>query len=96
MGTRARTGKVRLKRGDVVEVVAGAHRTQGDRKVTGKVMRVNRESDRAIVEGVNLVKKHMKKSQDYPQGGILEKEAPIHISNLKVVTRAAKGKEADA
>ena len=59
-------------------------------------MRVYRDRNRAIVEGVNLVKKHIKKSQDYPQGGIVEKEAPIHISNLKLETRSARGKETEA
>ena len=94
MGTKARS-KVRLKRGDIVEVISGANKSQGQKKVTGKVMRVFRDNNRAIVEGVNLVKKHMRKSNDYPQGGIVEKEAPIHISNLKVVTRAARGKQTE-
>ncbi len=92
-GTKKR-GKVHLKRGDVVEVIAGDD-SAGNK--SGKVMRVFRDKNRAIVEGVNLVKKHMKKSQDYPQGGIVEKEAPIHISNLRVVTRVAGGRgEAEA
>lgn len=88
--TRRRTPKCRLHVGDMVRVIAGAH---ADRHRTAKVMRVDRTKNRAIVEGVNLVKKHIRKSQDYPQGGIIDKEAPIHISNLQVVERAgARGK----
>ena len=83
MGNRARTGKVRLKRGDIVKAIAGE---DADGKKTGKVMRVDTVRNRAVVEGFNLVKRHMRKSQDLPQGGIVEKEAPIHISNLKVVS----------
>ena len=85
MGDRARSGKVRLKRGDVVKAIAGA---DADGKKTGKGMSVDRVRNRAVVEGFNLVKKHMRKSQDLPQGGIVEKEAPLHISNLKVVSAA--------
>lgn len=83
MGNRARTGRVRLKQGDVVKAISGA---DADGKKTGKVMQVDRPSNRAVVEGFNLIKRHMRKSQDLPQGGIIEKEAPIHISNLKVVS----------
>jgi large subunit ribosomal protein L24 len=89
MAGKTTRGKVHLKRGDVVEIIAGDDSAGGK---TGKVMVVFREKNRAIVEGVNLVKKHMKKSQDYPQGGIVEKEAPIHISNLRVVTRGSGGR----
>ena len=85
MSNRARTGKVRLKRGDIVRAVSGA---DADGKKTGKVLVVDRARNRAVVEGFNLVKKHMRKSQDHPQGGIVEKEASIHISNLKVVSAA--------
>lgn len=81
--------KFRLKRGDVVQVIAGDE-AAGNK--SGKVMRVLREKNRVVVEGVNLVKKHVKKSQDYPQGGIVEKEAPIHVSNLRLVTRGAGGR----
>ncbi len=51
----------------------------------GKVLEVIREKDRAIVEGVNMVKKHTKPNAANPQGGIVEKEAPIHISNVMLV-----------
>ena len=58
----------------------------GDHKGSeGKVMSVDREKNKAIVEGVNVVKKHEKPSAQNPQGGIVEKEAPIHISNLSLM-----------
>jgi len=70
-------GKLKIKTGDTVLVTAGDHKGS-----EGKVMRIIREKNKAIVEGVNLVKKHEKPSAASPQGGISEKEAPIHISNL--------------
>lgn len=71
--------KCHIKKGDTVEVIAG----EGKGK-TGKVMQLDPKSGRALVEGLNLVKKHMKPTQDNPQGGIVDMEAPIAISNLKV------------
>ena len=62
-----------------MKVIAGE-----DKGKTGKVLDVNPQTGRAYVEGVNFVKKHMRKTQDNPQGGIAEREAPIAISNLKV------------
>jgi len=72
--------KVKIKTGDTVKVIAGNHK--GDQ---GKVLRIDREKNRAIVEGVNLVSKHTKPSAQNPQGGIIKKEAPIHISNLSLL-----------
>jgi len=66
----------RIKKGDMVEAITGE-----DKGKTGKVLQVLGE--RALVEGLNFVKKHMRKTQDNPQGGVFEKEAPIHLSNLK-------------
>ncbi len=71
--------KCHIKKGDTVTVIAG-----DDKGKNGKVLDVNLRTGRAFVEGVNFVKKHMQKTQDNPQGGIIEKEAPIAISNLKV------------
>lgn len=71
--------KAKIKKGDNVLVIAG-----DDKGKTGKVLQVIPESGRVLVEGVNLVKKHMQKSEDNPQGGIVEREAPLAISNLKV------------
>lgn len=74
-------GKVKIKTGDKVRVIAGAHKG-----AEGEVMQVFREENKAIVGGVNLVKKHAKPSAQNPQGGIQEKEAPLHISNLSHLT----------
>lgn len=73
--------KVHFKRGDVVKVLTG-----DDAGKTGKVLQVFPTQARAIIEGINYVKKHLRKSQDNPKGGIVEKEASMHVSNLKVVT----------
>jgi large subunit ribosomal protein L24 len=69
--------KLHIKKGDSVVVISG-----NDKGVKGNVLEVIRDKSRAIVEGVNMVKKHTKPNADNPQGGIVEKEAPIHISNL--------------
>lgn len=74
-------GKLKIKTGDRVRVIAGAHKG-----AEGEVRQVLREDNKAIVEGVNLVKKHAKPSAQNPQGGIQEKEAPIQISNLSLLT----------
>ncbi len=68
----------KIKKGDTVKVIAG-----DDNGKAGKVLQVIPETGRALVEGLNFVKKHMRKTQDNPQGGVFEKEAPIHLSNLK-------------
>lgn len=68
----------RIKKGDLVTAVCG-----DDKGKTGKVLQVLPDTGRAVVEGLNFVKKHMRKTQDNPQGGVFEKEASIHISNLK-------------
>ena len=70
-----------VKRGDIVVAISGED--AADNK-TGKILQVFPETQRAIVEGFNYVKKHLRKSQDNPKGGIVEKEAPMHISNLKL------------
>jgi large subunit ribosomal protein L24 len=74
-------GKIKIKTGDKVRVIAGAHKG-----AEGEVKQVLREDNKAIVDGVNLVKKHAKPSAQNPQGGIQEKEAPIQISNLSLLT----------
>jgi large subunit ribosomal protein L24 len=71
------TKKLHIKKGDTVIVIAGDYKGQ-----EGRVLSVNREKLTAIVEGVNLVSKHTKPTAKYPHGGIIKKEAPIHISNL--------------
>ena len=72
--------KLKIKTGDTVRIVAGDHKGS-----EGKVMRVDIEKNKAIVEGANLVSKHEKPSAKNPQGGITKKEAPIHISNLALI-----------
>ncbi len=67
-----------IKKGDLVKAVCG-----DDKGKTGKVLQVLPGTGRVLVEGLNFVKKHMRKTQDKPQGGVFEKEASIHISNLK-------------
>src|SRR5690349_22784779 len=69
-----------IKRGDTVVVIAGS-----DKGKTGKVLRVLTDKDRVVVEGVNRVWKHVKPSQRHPQGGRIQKDAPIHMSNVQVL-----------
>ncbi len=77
--------KHHVKKGDQVEVIAGNFRGS-----SGKVLEVMSKKNRVLVEGVRLIKKHMRKSQDNPQGSIAEREGPIHISNVKVVEKSEK------
>ena len=76
-----------VKKGDVVRIVAGE-----DKGKQGKVLQVLPGGDKVLVEGVNYVKRHMRKSQDNPQGGIVEKEAMMHVSNVAKV-KSSEGKE---
>jgi large subunit ribosomal protein L24 len=72
--------KFKIKSGDTVKVIAGDHKGS-----EGKVLQIIKEKDRVLVEGVNLVSKHTKPSAQNPQGGIVKKEASLHISNLMLV-----------
>ena len=72
--------KLHIKKGDTVLVIAGDSKGQ-----QGKVLEVQVEKERAIVEGVNMVSKHTKPDAKHPQGGIVKQEAPIHISNLQLI-----------
>ncbi len=74
--------KLKIKSGDTVRVIAGDHKGQ-----EGKVQKVLRDKNKAIVEGINMISKHEKPSAQNPQGGIKEKEAPIHISNLALIDK---------
>ena len=76
--------KIHIKKGDTVIVITGESKGQ-----KGRVLEVKREKDRALVEGVNMVSKHTKPNAKAPQGGILKKEAPVHISNLMLVDPAS-------
>ena len=77
--------KLKIKSGDTVRVIAGDHKGS-----EGKVLRVDREKNKAIVEGVNMVSKHTKPSAKSPQGGIVKKEAPIQISNISLIDPKTK------
>src|SRR5262245_22799284 len=72
-----------IRTGDTVEVIAG-----NDSGRKSRVIKVDRTTGKAIVEGVNGVKKHIRRSQKYPQGGVLKKDMPIQLSNLKYVCPA--------
>ncbi len=72
--------KFKIKTGDTVKVIAGDHRGS-----EGKVLQIIKDKDRVLVEGVNLVSKHTKPSAQSPQGGIVKKEASLHISNVMLV-----------
>lgn len=73
--------KLKLKKGDKVVVISGEHKGQ-----QGVILSVDREKNRATVEGVNMISRHTKPSAQFPDGGIIKKEAPIHISNLMLLT----------
>ena len=77
--------KLKIKSGDIVRVIAGDHKGS-----EGKIVRVLREKNKAIVEGVSMVSKHTKPSAKNPQGGIVKKEAPIHVSNLSLIDPKSK------
>jgi large subunit ribosomal protein L24 len=83
--------KLHVRKGDNVEVISGNFRGS-----SGKVLEVIARKQRVLIEGVRMIKKHLRKSQDNPQGKIAEREGPIHISNVRVLERgervAAKGK----
>ncbi|MGH7935942.1 MAG: 50S ribosomal protein L24 [Chthoniobacterales bacterium] len=77
--------KHHVKKGDQVEVISGNFRGS-----SGKVLEVMSKKNRVLIEGVRLIKKHLRKSQDNPQGSIAEREGPIHISNVKVIEKSEK------
>lgn len=72
--------KTRLKKNDRVKVISGNHRGK-----EGKILKIFRDKKRVIVEGVNIIKRHTRPTQKNPQGGITQKEAPIHISNIILI-----------
>jgi large subunit ribosomal protein L24 len=77
--------RIKIKKGDKVRVISGSNKGS-----EGEIISIKKGSYKAIVEGVNMVKKHNKPSAQKPQGGISEKEAPIHISNLSLITPDVK------
>jgi len=81
--------KFHIKRGDVVVVISGAHKGK-----SGKVLELKPAKNRAVVEGVAMIKRHLKKSQENPQGKIAEREGSIHVSNLMLQSRYDSSKRA--
>ena len=75
--TKINMGKLKIKTGDTVRVIAGDHKGS-----EGKILKLFKSKEKAIVEGVNVVKRHTKPNAQNPQGGIVEKEASIHVSCL--------------
>ncbi|MEQ1860528.1 MAG: 50S ribosomal protein L24 [Chthoniobacteraceae bacterium] len=71
-----------VRRGDLVQVISGNHK--GSR---GKILQVITKKAQIIIEGVRLIKKHVRRSQEHPNGGIVEREGPIHVSNVKLIER---------
>ncbi len=80
--------KHHVKKGDQIEVIAGNYRGS-----TGKILQVLPKKNRVLIEGVRIIKKHLRKSQDNPSGKIAEREGPIHISNVKLVESAKETKK---
>ncbi len=72
--------KTHVKKNDEVVVISGAHKG-----ASGKILQVYPEKGHVLVEGVRMIKKHARRTQDRPEGGIIEREGPIHISNVKLV-----------
>ena len=70
--------KIKVKRGDVVEIITG-----NDKGKSGKILMISKDQQKVLVEGVNFVKKHMPKTEENPQDGVVEREAPLSISNVK-------------
>jgi len=77
--------KTHVNKGDLVEVISGNHKGS-----SGKVLQVIPGKLQVIVEGVRMIKKHARATQDSPEGGIIEREGPIHISNVKLVEKVSK------
>lgn len=77
----AKRTKTHVKKNDEVVVISGNHKGE-----TGRVLQVFPEKGHVLVEGVRMIKKHARKSQNRPEGGIIEKEGPIHISNVKLAS----------
>lgn len=76
---------MRIKKGDKVKVITGAYKG-----TIGEVTKAFPKEDKVIVEGVNMVKKHLRPTQQNPEGGIVEKEAKIHVSNVMLYDEKAK------
>ena len=74
--------KIKLKKDDTVKVIAGK-----DKGKTGRILKIDRDNDRVIVQGLNIAKKAVRKKSQQDKGGIIEIEMPLHISNVAIVTK---------
>jgi large subunit ribosomal protein L24 len=81
--------KFHVRRGDTVQVISGNHKGS-----TGKILEIRAEKSQVLVEGVRMIKKHQRKSQQHPNGAIIDREGPIHVSNVKIVEKATNDKKA--
>ena len=79
--------KFHVKKGDEVEVISGNFKGS-----SGKILEILPRKQQVLVEGVRIIKKHLRKSQDNPQGKIAEREGPIHVSNVKLIEKKAERK----
>jgi large subunit ribosomal protein L24 len=77
--------KTHVHAGDLVKVISGNHRGS-----EGKILQVNRAKQQVVIEGVRMIKKHVRRSQEQPNGAIIEREGPIHISNVKLLEKGAR------
>tara|TARA_X000001036_G_scaffold208526_1_gene196095 strand:+ start:1024 stop:1338 length:315 start_codon:yes stop_codon:yes gene_type:complete len=77
--------KVKIKKGDLVKVISGEHKGSD-----GSVLKIIKGTNKLLIEGINIVKKHKKPDSNNPKGGIVEKEAPIEISNVSLLTSDGK------
>ena len=77
--------KFHVRRGDTVEVISGNHKG-----ASGKILEIKPDKLQVIIEGVRMIKKHQRKSQDNPNGAIIEREGPLHISNVKLLEKSAE------
>jgi len=82
--------KLHVKKGDQVEVISGNFKGS-----SGKILEVLPQKQRVLIEGVRMIKKHLRKSQDNPSGSIAEREGPIHISNVRLADGSGKSKRAE-
>ena len=80
--TATKNRKTHVRKGDEVLVISGNHKGS-----TGKVIEVLPAKQQVIVEGIRMIKRHTKRSQEHPDGAIVEREGPIHISNVKLVAK---------
>jgi large subunit ribosomal protein L24 len=81
--------KFHVRRGDTVEVISGNHKG-----ASGKILELRAAKSQVVIEGVRMIKKHQRKSQQHPNGAILEREGPIHVSNVKLVEKSSTEKKA--